>query len=127
VKKGDTLYSIARSQYQDESAWKQIYDANRDRLGNPGDVRAGMKLTIPPAGAAGASGSGAAPASAPSRGASTTYTVRKGENLHTIADKMYGSQSYWTLIRDANRDKLSDVDEVRAGTKLVLPPKPSSR
>lgn len=124
VKKGETLYEIARAQYKSETAWKAIYEANRDRLQNPGDVRAGMKLVLPPASAVAAGASETAPAA---KSAAQTYTVRKGENLHTIADKMYGSQSYWTLIRDANKDKLTDVDEVRAGTKLVLPPKPGSR
>lgn len=124
VKKGETLYEIARAQYKTEAAWKVIYDANRDRLANPGDVRAGMKLVLPPASAAAAAASGGAPST---KSAAQTYTVRKGENLHTIAEKMYGAQSYWTLIRDANKDKLTDADEVRAGTKLVLPPKPGSR
>lgn len=123
VKKGETLYEIARAQYKSEAAWKAIYEANRDRLANPGDVRAGMKLVLPPASAVSAGGSSASSA----KSAPQTYTVRKGENLHTIAEKMYGAQSYWTLIRDANKDKLTDADEVRAGTKLVLPPKPSSR
>ena len=49
VKKGDTLWSIARQLYGKGSAWPRIYDANRDQLSEPGRLRAGMRLLIPSA------------------------------------------------------------------------------
>ncbi|MFN7954063.1 MAG: LysM peptidoglycan-binding domain-containing protein [bacterium] len=124
VQKGDTLASIARAQYRNEQAWTLIYAANRDRLSHPSDVRAGMRLVLPPASTPIPSAAESVPAS---RASGTTYTVRKGETLYSIAKKMYGSTTYWTLIRDANRAKIEASGDVRAGTKLVLPPRPSGR
>jgi nucleoid-associated protein YgaU len=34
--------------YGDESLWRRIYRANRDRLRTPGALRIGMELRIPP-------------------------------------------------------------------------------
>ncbi len=123
VHKGDSLRSIARSQYRNEQAWTLIYAANRDRLESPEDVRAGMRLVLPPASTPIPSPRAVSPASS----GGSTYTVRKGDTLHSIAKKMYGSTTYWTLIRDANRAKVEGSGDVRAGTKLVIPPRPSGR
>lgn len=59
VKKGDTLWGIARKMYGKGSHWQRIYEVNRDKLPEPGRLRAGMQLHIPreanePAGAPGA-------------------------------------------------------------------------
>lgn len=47
VRKGDTLYSLARRFYGKDSAWRTIYNANRDRLSNPNRLNVGAKLVIP--------------------------------------------------------------------------------
>lgn len=47
VKHGDTLWSIARKFYGQGSLWHRIYEANRDKLPEPGRLRAGMQLHIP--------------------------------------------------------------------------------
>ncbi len=47
VQAGDTLYSIAVKYYGDGKQWRRIYVANRNRLGTPEDLRAGMKLIVP--------------------------------------------------------------------------------
>lgn len=50
VRSGDTLSRIARQYYGDESKWRIIHDANRDKIGdNPDNLRVGMRLEIPPA------------------------------------------------------------------------------
>jgi nucleoid-associated protein YgaU len=50
VREGDTLSSIARQYYGNSGKWEKIYNANRAAIGrDPGHVRAGMKLVIPPA------------------------------------------------------------------------------
>ncbi len=49
VQTGDTLLSIAEQVYGDVTQWQQIYDANRDGIGDdPDALRVGLKLTIPP-------------------------------------------------------------------------------
>lgn len=47
VRSGDTLSKIAQRVYNDGSKWKIIYDANRDTLRNPQDLKLGQPLRIP--------------------------------------------------------------------------------
>lgn len=47
VKKGDTLAGIAQKFYGDRTAWKRIYQANRDQLPNPNALKVGQTLKIP--------------------------------------------------------------------------------
>lgn len=49
VQKGDTLARIAQKFYGDRTAWKGIYQANRNQLANPDALRVGQVLKIPPA------------------------------------------------------------------------------
>ena len=49
VKSGDSLSEIAQQFYGNATQWRRIHDANRSLIGSdPTDLRAGMKLTIPP-------------------------------------------------------------------------------
>lgn len=47
VKKGDTLYGIAKKLYDDGDQWKKLLKANSDRLDDANDLKAGMKLVVP--------------------------------------------------------------------------------
>jgi nucleoid-associated protein YgaU len=47
VRGGDTLSSIAARFYGRAAWWRGIFDANRDRLSNPGVIFPGQKLRIP--------------------------------------------------------------------------------
>ena len=47
VQKGDTLWKIAGKVYGDSTKWTRIYDANRDQLKNPNDLKVGRVLQIP--------------------------------------------------------------------------------
>ena len=48
VKKGDSLSKIAKAVYGDMHRWKDIYDANRERIGdNPDLIQPGWTLRIP--------------------------------------------------------------------------------
>ena len=49
VKKDDNLWKIAETIYGDGSKWNLIYEANKEILENPGDLRVGMELVIPEA------------------------------------------------------------------------------
>ena len=66
----------------------------------------------------------AAPASPPATpdpvaGGPSTYTVRVGDTLSSIADQAYGSESRWTLILGANPGL--DPDRLQVGQVLRLP------
>ncbi len=48
VKKGDTLFSLARQYYRgDASKWQRIYEANRDRIKDRNTIKVGQELVIP--------------------------------------------------------------------------------
>ena len=48
VVSGDSLSKIARNHYGDGAKWKQIYEANKEAIGdNPDNISAGLVLTIP--------------------------------------------------------------------------------
>ena len=49
VRKGDTLYALARRFYNDQRKWRVIYEANRQTLRDPNQIQVGQVLTIPAA------------------------------------------------------------------------------
>jgi len=48
VARKETLFSIARTYYNDQSKWRTIYEANRSQIGDdPNRIRVGQQLVIP--------------------------------------------------------------------------------
>ena len=47
VKPGDTLSGIAKSVYGDWKHWKDIYEANKDKIKNPDLIQVGWELRLP--------------------------------------------------------------------------------
>jgi nucleoid-associated protein YgaU len=47
VKKGESLWKIAKSELGDGNRWKEIYELNKDQMKSPEAVRLGMKLKLP--------------------------------------------------------------------------------
>jgi len=48
VKRGDTMYSLARLYYKgDVHKWHAIHEANRDRIPDPNQLKVGQTLVIP--------------------------------------------------------------------------------
>ena len=55
------------------------------------------------------------------RDVGNTYVVRPGDSLASIAVKYYGSTDAVNDIFWANKDRLSDPDELRVGQTIFLP------
>ena len=47
VQKGDTFYKLARQYYNDQSKWKDIWEANKTRVPDKNKLEVGTKLIIP--------------------------------------------------------------------------------
>ena len=47
VQSGDSLSAIALSVYGDAGRWPEIFDANKDQIGNPNLIHPGQELRIP--------------------------------------------------------------------------------
>lgn len=52
----------------------------------------------------------------------TTYTVKEGEDLWSISEKLYGSGYNWVDIVETN--KIKNPDRIEAGTELTIPAVP---
>lgn len=113
VKSGDTPGSIAAAWFGEINAWHLIIEAN------PGldarNLQIGQVLNMPPKSAA------ARQPAATSDRQTGTYTVRPGDSLSRIADRVYGDSSRWREIFDANRDQLSGPHDLDPGQRLTIP------
>ncbi|MFH1868597.1 MAG: LysM peptidoglycan-binding domain-containing protein, partial [Candidatus Omnitrophota bacterium] len=52
---------------------------------------------------------------------SQTYKVKSGDSLSKISKDVYGKASKWTVIYEANADKIKDPNRIKEGTVLVIP------
>jgi nucleoid-associated protein YgaU len=68
-----------------------------------------------------AAASAAAGASSGTVSTTRTYTVQPGDSLSKISKQIYGDANKYMKIFDANKDKLSDPDKLKAGIQLVIP------
>ena len=65
----------------------------------------------------------AATAVSPAPAASTSvHVVQPGETLGTISARYYGTPAKWSVLFNANRDRVPDANNVRVGTRLDVPP-----
>ena len=53
--------------------------------------------------------------------AARTYTVQPGDSLSKISKQFYGDTNMYMKIFEANKDKLTDPDKIRAGMNLLIP------
>ncbi len=51
----------------------------------------------------------------------SVYTVRNGDSLWTIAERIYGSGYRWAAIYDANRQRIADANVLLVGQRLEIP------
>ena len=51
----------------------------------------------------------------------TTYTVRSGDTLSSIAQRFYNDPGRWRWIYDANRSTISNPDQIYVGERLSIP------
>lgn len=52
-----------------------------------------------------------------------SYTVKAGDTLSMIAEKVYGDAAAYQKIFEANKDVLKSADDIKVGQELKIPPK----
>lgn len=57
----------------------------------------------------------------PAPSTNKTYTVQKGDCLWNIAKKFYGNGSKYTVIAEANKDKIKSPNLIHPGQVLTIP------
>ena len=109
---GDKLLIRASAPSADlkNRVWDQI------KLVDPSfsDLIADIQAPAAAAAAAAAAGTSSTPAA-------RTYTVQPGDNLSKISKQFYGDANKYMKIFEANKDKLTDPDKVKAGMDLLIP------
>ena len=55
----------------------------------------------------------------------SSYTVRSGDSLSTIAGRVYHNQNAWPVLYWANRSKIHSADVIDPGQVLRIPVKPA--
>jgi nucleoid-associated protein YgaU len=102
------IRGTAPSQEVKNKVWDQI------KLVDPNfpDLIVDIQAPAVAAAAAAASGSGTT---------ARTYTVQPGDSLSKISKELYGNANQYMKIFEANKDKLTDPDKIKAGMELVIP------
>lgn len=114
---GDTLWSIAEKYYKSGYNWVDIQKANG--LTDPNLIENGQTLTIPDAKPITMPPGVVSSASTVKSLEKKPYTILQGDNLWSIAVKMYGDGYRWTDIAQAS--SLADPDVIYTGNVLTLP------
>ena len=109
--------------YQRDDKWKgarrRIRDANREKFpGGATRLKLGWVLRIPQAGDV-AHGDVQSPAAL--RPTTATYKVARNDTLRRIAQRVYGDESRWRTIWQANLEDLPNANRLTIGQVLVLP------
>lgn len=114
---GDTLF--IRAKVESQEAKNQIW--NQIKLVDPHYSDLIADIQAPAAAAAAAAAAAHATDAAPVSAQKRMYTVKAGDNLSKISKEFYGNANQYMKIFEANKDKLSDPDKVKAGMELVIP------
>ena len=112
---GDKLFMRAEAPSQEAKnrVWDQIKMVDASYSDLIADITVNDSSQTPRTQTAAASVSG---------GQSTrTYTVQPGDSLSKISKEFYGNANEYMKIFDANRDQLSNPNEIKPGQKLVIP------
>jgi|GEM_PF-1103209 len=110
VKRGDTLMKIAFENYGDLYRWREIYEANRDRIQDPNHVPPGTELVLNGAGMVQIDRNG------------EQYLIRRGDTLGSISNTVYGTTRKWKKLWENNRQLIKDPNKIYAGFYLYYQP-----
>lgn len=107
---------ISFETYGDLFKWRQIYEANRDRISDPNNVPPGtvLKLEKP-----------SSPVQISRNG--KKYLIKSGDTLGTISDDVYGTTAKWRRLWDNNREMIKDPNRIFAGFTLYYTMTPADR
>jgi nucleoid-associated protein YgaU len=112
---GDKLFMRAEAPSQEAKnrVWDQIKIVDASYSDLIADITVQETAPAPQTQTAGASAGGG-----PS---TTTYTVQAGDSLSKISKQFYGNANQYMKIFEANRNLLSNPNEIKPGQRLIIP------
>ena len=125
VKPGESLRAICRRYYGNAELADPL--ARYNGVPDPDVLQAEQRLRIPSAAvlldplARWDAGQEYTKAASSTDARPLTYTIRPGESLSEIAQRLLNSAGRWKQLYELNRDVLSDPNEIRAGTVITIP------
>ena len=106
------IQGAAPSQDIKNEVWNQIKAVDPSYSDLTCDLSVDPSIAPPKAQAAGAAAGGST--------SPRTYKVQAGDTLSKIAKQFYGNANEYNRIFEANRDKLSNPDQIQVGQELVI-------
>ena len=104
VSSGDTLWKIADKLYGDGDKWNVIYEANKDKLSNPGTIIPGQELVIPASGGTSPDKS----SKAKSKDSSKDKSKKKSKDSSKKKSKNSSEKKSKDSSKDSSKDKAED-------------------
>ncbi|MGP1272002.1 MAG: LysM peptidoglycan-binding domain-containing protein [Phycisphaerales bacterium] len=118
VRRGETLFAIAERHYGNGHLWRELAKHNPSTVDASGRVSFDVVLTIPPRHLL----TGERVPSGGSSGVVSSqvgyYTVREGDTLSEISQKLLGTVRRMDELIKMNSDQINDADDIRVGMKL---------
>lgn len=121
VVSGDSLIGIARRLLADAERWREIESLNADQLGPDSVLQIGMKLKLPADARILTSSTSTKPTKQASTGPTRSYTVKSGDTLGEISQRMLGTSKRMEEIVELNG--LASADQIFVGMTLKIPAK----
>ena len=106
VKEGDTLMKISFEKYGNIYRWKEIYEANKEKISNFNALPTGTLLTI--------NGDEYVVIQRDGK----PYLIRRNDTLVKISGKLYGTPKYWSSLWHNNEQLIHDPNKIYAGFTL---------
>lgn len=117
VQDKDTLWGISRKFYHDPSRAKDISNANM--LPSDNRLEVGQELFIPDVPVL--DNIEEAQHIDKKKCKRAVYRVKWGDSLYIIASKVFRDGKKWTVIYDANRKEISNINDLPVGQVIIIP------
>ncbi len=110
VRRGDTLMKISFEKFGDVYRWREILDANQDKLRGASELTPGTELLLP----------GVEMVTIVRNG--EEYLIKKGDTLGLISNEVYGTPAKWKKLWKNNRQLIKNPNRIYAGFSLYYIP-----
>jgi hypothetical protein len=143
-KPGDRLKSISARIFGEEDLYPALVDANPDLFSNIANLRIGMKLRVPKADFSDDELADIRTKALSDKylrldeysarlpyeslkgwHGSKIYVWQEGDDMRSVAGKLYGDEDLYPILVDANQNRLIHPVNLVPGVRLVIPPPPA--